>query len=422
MKILWVSNSPIGPASQILGNEYNGTSGGWIQSEYEYLNIDNAKMYFLCSLPNVCKSEIIHKSNELGDVYCVKAPKLAYGLKAPRHLEVVISKIINEVQPDVIHIWGTETYISNIVSKCNTSIPKVIFIQGLLGVHKRYLGGYFSKKDNRKYYKGTSLKGNIKLAIREALFKRQAKIEKETIINCGNVIVDSDFARGYCSSLSPEIKCYNHSLLPNSIFSSHRWNYDEVNKHTIFTVYGGSAEKGLQQLLKAVSIVKRKYSDVKVLVPGNYNLNDDGTIHPLTNNAYEKILANIIEDLKLSDNVVFIGRQDVVGMASHISSSHIFVNPSCMEVHALSLREALTEGVPCISALCGSVCDFIKHGQNGFIYRYEEYETLALYIEKIFENSDLAKKLSDEAVSAMDYFKTGSLSLKDIYNELVAGR
>ena len=179
MKILWVSNSPIGPASQILGSEYKGTSGGWIQSEYEYLNIDDAKMYFLCSAPNVRESEIIHKSNEVGEVYCVKAPKLAYGLKAPRYLEESIEKIINEVQPDVIHIWGTETYISNIVSKCNAAIPKIIFIQGLLGVHKRYLGGYFSKKDNRKYYRGISLKGNIKALIREALFKRQAEIERE---------------------------------------------------------------------------------------------------------------------------------------------------------------------------------------------------------------------------------------------------
>ena len=33
MKVLWVSNSPIGPSADILGKEYQGSSGGWIQSE-----------------------------------------------------------------------------------------------------------------------------------------------------------------------------------------------------------------------------------------------------------------------------------------------------------------------------------------------------------------------------------------------------
>ena len=40
MRILWVSTSPMGPASRILKMPSPGSSGGWIQSEYEALVAD----------------------------------------------------------------------------------------------------------------------------------------------------------------------------------------------------------------------------------------------------------------------------------------------------------------------------------------------------------------------------------------------
>ena len=44
MRLLWISNSPIGPAAAILGEEYKGSSGGWIQSEYEALDKSNTRI------------------------------------------------------------------------------------------------------------------------------------------------------------------------------------------------------------------------------------------------------------------------------------------------------------------------------------------------------------------------------------------
>ena len=40
-------NSPIGPAADILEEEYKGNSGGWIQSEYERMNKEGIEFYFM---------------------------------------------------------------------------------------------------------------------------------------------------------------------------------------------------------------------------------------------------------------------------------------------------------------------------------------------------------------------------------------
>lgn len=61
MKVLWVSNSPIGPSAEILGKEYQGSSGGWIQSEYEALDKTLYQMFFLSTLPLVKRGEVLLK-------------------------------------------------------------------------------------------------------------------------------------------------------------------------------------------------------------------------------------------------------------------------------------------------------------------------------------------------------------------------
>ena len=420
-KILWVSNSPIGPSSKILDQEYKGSSGGWIQSEYDKLNENDNKMYYLSTLPNVQAGTVIHKSNDKGEIFCVHQPKISYGIKVTGKIQNAIQKIIDEINPDIIHIWGTETWLSNAVSKCETKASKIIFVQGLIGVHQRYLGGYFGKsKDEKEFISNASIVSKIKGIVRKYYFSKQASIEKETILNCKNVIVDSDFSKAYCKSISNSVNCIQYTLLPNEVFYKHRWNKNSYENHTIFTVYGSSAEKGVQNLLKAIKILKDKYeyNDIKLFIPGNYILDSYGKITEYKKDIFQMALYRMIKKYELWDNVIFTGKLNVEEMADRIQKSHVFVNPSCMEVHALSLREALVVGTPCIGSLCGSTGEYINNGVNGYIYRYEEYESLAYFIDRIFSNNNLANELS---IKGREIFENKSLEYKSldyIYDEI----
>lgn len=420
MKVLWVSNSPIGPAANILDETYSGTSGGWIQSEYEFLDKKDLEMSFLCFAANISKGDVLEKSNAIGKLYALRAPRIQNGIMTSAELVKQVQDIISRVSPDIIHIWGTETCISNAVSKCSPNIPKVVFIQGILGVHKRYLGGYFDRKNYAEYYKGIPFESKLRAWLRAKLFIRQAEIEKDTLNNCKNVIIDNDFSEAYCKFVSPTINCYYRVLEPNAVFENYRWSLAKANQHQIFTVFAGSAEKGVQQLLFAIGMLKRKYPDIKVLIPGSYNLSAEHKLIPGKANAYETILINIIHKLGIDENVCFTGRLSPEEMAKYISNSHIFVNPSCMEVHALSLREAMSMGVPCITSLCGSTGSYVKHEKNGFVYRYEEYEVLAYYIDKLFSDNVLIEKISRNALDAItEYQSEKKISLREIYGKIL---
>lgn len=421
MKILWVSSRLIGPAAMIASTDYSGTSGGWIQSEYDVLTHDNYQMFYLCGTRDRLTNAYEHKKAIDGEVFLVELPRISNGITPSSKLVQTIASIIERIQPDLIHLWGTETCVQDAVIRAAQGYPVVVFIQGLIGAHTRYYGGYM-RAMNRDYESMASIRQKVIRWTRRLLFKRQAKIETEIIKKAKNIIVDSDFARAYCSTLNEKINFYERHLNASNIFRQTEWNADQIEPFSVFTVFGGSPDKGLHQLIKAIFLVKKKYKNVKVYIPGPFRITEEGNLLiTKRSSAYEKWLDNYIRTHDLLSNVFFVGAQSPKGMSEYITKCHVYVNPSCMEVHALSLREAMTAGAPVISSLCGSVAEFIHYGVDGFIYRYEEFEMLALLIEKVFSNKDLAITLGKNARVNMEqlYLESQKNTLEDIYRQIV---
>lgn len=426
MKVLWVSNSAIGPAATVLNRAYSGSSGGWIKTVYEEIQNQKYEMYFLCTDNIAKKGQYIHKSGEIGQLYCVPTLKISYGVRPPKSWSALIQKVINEIKPDLIHIWGTETVLSNEVAKLSGDIPKVVFIQGLLGVHQRYLGGRFSDIQNKKYAKNISVFEKLKTNLRAKFFRKQVAIEQDTILRAKNVIIDSSFSSAYCQSISDKIDEFYYLMKPNQLFFARAWNFENVERNSIFTIYAGNPEKGLPQLLKALEIVKRNFPQIKLYVPGPFNKDECGRLIHSKKGDFESALDAMVVDLQLENNVVFLGKLTPEQMADRLSQSHIFVSPSCMEVHSMGLREALTVGAPSISSYCGSIPEFIQHRENGYLYRYEEYEQLAYYIQHLLMNRDNCLKVSANAKKALKGMEEKLISggaqflkIKDIYKAVV---
>lgn len=424
MRILWISTACIGPVARILDMPQSGSSGGWIQSEYEALLPELSKdteMFFLCSSRTVKEGSILKKVTDEGVAFCVNLPKISFGKKISNKIKENIDSIIKEISPDVIHIWGTESVIVHAAVEAAPNIKKIIFIQGLMGIHYRYLNTYIHDIDRKIDGCGTiCLKDKILQKVRNTFWKKQVAFEQEMLQKCDNVIIDNKFSETYCECVKPNINCYYRFLYPNKIFTDKEWTYDNCDRHSIFTVFGRDPLKGLFQLFRAVNLLKEKYPDIKVNIPGPFSSQDGKLKEKKYLSGYEKWLSAYLKKHKLEDNVCFVGKLSPEEMSRYIAKSNVFVNPSCMEVHALSLREALVVGTPAISSLCGSVMEYIKNRCNGLIYRYEEYEMLAYLLDEVFANKEFAENLSENAKKSMREFSgKQQQSLMDIYKTMI---
>lgn len=325
-------------------------------------------------------------------------------------------KVIDEFKPDVIHIHGTEYAIGNSMLKTKTNIPTVLTIQGIISrISEEYFGGISFRQilamGNFKEY----LKFKTPL-FSKMLYYKNAKREKFVLNNVKYVTGRTFWDETFMLSQNPELKYYRLNYNLNELFyEADRWDYNKINKYTIYTGASTYPLKGLHNLIKAIPIVKAKYPEVKLLVPVNRN-------NIKKANGYERYILKLIDKLGLQSNVEFIGQKNAKEVSEILSKAHICVIPSAIEGASATMREAMMIGTPGICAYRGGMTDLLKDGESGFYYDFSEYPILAGRIVQMFEDKDLCEKFSKnvrQKAELMHDREKNYHKLKSIYDEVI---
>lgn len=144
-------------------------------------------------------------------------------------------------------------------------------------------------------------------------------------------------------------------------------------------------EKGVQDLIRAVSIIVPKFPDITALIIGE--------------GQDRYALENMSKMLGLSDRVIFIGwvRPDVV--PAYLAAGDIFVGPSkeardgWIEAQGLTVIEAMMAKTPVITTQIGGIVDSVKHGETGLLVNEESPDEIAKAIERLVREPFLVDHL-----------------------------
>ena len=161
--------------------------------------------------------------------------------------------------------------------------------------------------------------------------------------------------------------------------------------------------KGHYDVLKALPIVLRKYSNVVVLFAGT----DD--IPGATED-----LKSLAKEYRIDDNVKFLG--PVTGSAKEelLHSCSIMILPSHGENMPLSVMEGMAAKLPIIATSVGAIPELLENGRLGILIDVGDYEALAEGIIRLLEQPDLA-----ESYAHQGYMKIrGMCDVKKIAGDL----
>lgn len=395
MKVLWVVNTPI----DILGEKLYGkkVNGVWMDA---LLSDYRKNGGFDLSVATSAKVDsIISFKNEGVTFYAVPDDiPLLYNGDKPSNLKAW-HKLIIDINPDIVQVWGTEfSHGLCALQACKKEdIPSVIYMQGYLGSIARHYLACISEKELKK---SITLRDFIK---RDSVLKQQKKYiaAKSRELNefslSGRIICENDWCEQSIKAVSPDIKVYRCPLSINEAFSKEQWDINDCEKHSIICNASGYPLKGLHMMLHALSLLRRKYPDVKLYVPGEKMIGGGSYISRLRKRGYSKYIEKLIKKLDISENIVWLGPLSQEELAKCYLKANVFVLCSAIENHSSSLKEAMMVGVPCVASSVGGVPEYVSHGENGFLYRFEEYDIAAAHIEEIFEDDSLAEKLSSNA-------------------------
>jgi glycosyltransferase involved in cell wall biosynthesis len=149
--------------------------------------------------------------------------------------------------------------------------------------------------------------------------------------------------------------------------------------------------KGINLLLQAISNVKTKTPDVKLLIIGGGLL---------------KIkLQNYVKRNDLERNIVFSDWLETAeDVARAYNSAKIFINPSFNEGGPRVALEAMACGLPVITTRVGVMLDIIKDGENGLFTGWEP-EGMADKISYLLGNQELRQKFSQAGLKLVHGFE-----------------
>ena len=393
MKVLWIVNTIFPyPAEQINCNKsvYGGWLNGLANSLVKYNRIK------LCIVTTYNGKTLLHFNDSIIDYYLVPGGTI---FKYNPRLNKYAKEIIEQFEPNIIHIHGTEFAhsLSFIETVKSLNIPIITSIQGLVSVYsENYFAGISERELKRNYTIRDIIKHDGVFSGKRSFYKRG--IYEKSIIRMSDFILGRtcwDYAN--TKVINPDEKyCIMNEIL-RDCFYKNSWNIEKVRQHSIFTSQGNYPIKGLHYLIEAISFLKKQYPDVKLYVSGQ-NIIDTKTLkNRFKMTGYGKYIKKLIHKHHLEENVIFLGQLNEVQMKEQLLKTNVFVLPSAIENSSNALCEAMILGIPCVATNSGGTMDMINHNVEGFLYPYNEPAVCAKYISDFFESTELCITISNSA-------------------------
>ncbi|MDX8366460.1 N-acetyl-alpha-D-glucosaminyl L-malate synthase BshA [Cytobacillus sp. Hm23] len=111
------------------------------------------------------------------------------------------------------------------------------------------------------------------------------------------------------------------------------------------------------------------------------------------------VVCKLVNDLQLTDKVLFLGKQENVEELYSISDLTLLLSEK--ESFGLVLLEAFACGVPGIGTNIGGIPEVITPGENGYISQVGDIEDVAKKAVQILTDDQLHKQMSEAAVSTV---------------------
>jgi glycosyltransferase involved in cell wall biosynthesis len=169
-------------------------------------------------------------------------------------------------------------------------------------------------------------------------------------------------------------------------------------------------QKGIIDLIKAVSLARKNASDVALDIIGTGPLKED----------IDKLIAN----LNLNNAVKLIGEVPSDKIADYLADSYILVAPSkelkyWSEQVGMTMIEAASCGVPVISTKTGSISEFVQDGKTGILVEAGQPEKIADAILKLWNNKNLHDTMAKNArKNVLEKYNSMS-NIKDIEQKII---
>jgi glycosyltransferase involved in cell wall biosynthesis len=413
MKVLWLSNVLFPDVCKEINIETPNISS-WVYSGAMALMQVNPEIELAVAALYSGK-ELMCISNYRIIYYLV--PNKGGDVKYNYKLESYYKEIALRFAPDIVHIHGSEYPHSLAYVKACGGKNVIVSIQGMVSVIANYYLGGISKEEIKRNITLRDIVRGDSILVQQKKMRKRGDYERELIKSVNHIVGRTSWDKSNVWTINSGANYHFCNETLRSLFYNHQWTNEGCRKHSIFISQAYYPIKGIHMLIKALPMILRYFPDTKVYVAGN----DFFNVEKFRKNGFVNYTEKLMKRLGVRDCIEFLGELDESEMVKQYLSAHVFVCPSAIENSSNSLGEAQLIGTPCVASYVGGTMDMITDGETGFLYRFEEAPLLAKRICEIFEDKELAERISfnEHKVAAVRHDKVlNATTMNNIYKRI----
>lgn len=368
MKVLWLSTFPLHELDDksIFTQEPKSHPTSWVYNLAPELakDIENIDLHILTLTPHIYRdTHFVWKGI---DLWLMKSglPFINKGYPKIFRLDIFTNycferkrliKKIEELNPDIVHIHGSEYAYVTLIGKYKKKA--VLSIQGVYS----------------DIFKTSKHLGDIV----------QSKIEIKSIRNGIYFGVRTLYDAGFVQQFNNKAILLTMDEAISLNYFNQTWQLN--NDISVLFVGYVIRRKGLHVLISALSEIKKTRPRILLKVIGG------------SDKGYKIELNKLIRKYNLQQNVFFLGTKNSTFIAEELAKTTIFVLPSFFENSSNSLAEAMVVGTPLIASDVGGVSSMVEDGQNGLLFEAGNEQDLAEKMLNLLDDNELMLKLSKNA-------------------------
>ena len=170
-----------------------------------------------------------------------------------------------------------------------------------------------------------------------------------------------------------------HNAVDMAEFELGESGENQPGRHILCVAFHHS-RKAIDVLIKAFKIFSQTHMEVELWLVG------DG---PLTGQ-----LEDLAHQLGLTEQVIFLGSQDRLGVRKRLRECRFVVLPSRVEPFGIAVLEALASRRPVVASAVGGIPEIIEDGKNGILVEPENPQALCDAMTMVWNDRELAERLA----------------------------
>lgn len=385
MKVLWFTTSPVSAANRIVG-DFIGES--WIGAlEREIVKERDIELGIVFN-SNVQKTEK-HKINEVTYYITPRRSgrhkrKYLFGYKYTIDDSASLDdyiKVIDDFNPNLLHIFGSESNYGLIISKIN--IPALLHIQGNITViNKKYHSG-ISKLELLRYSKWKDILRGSSLLHQYKTLQKIGKRELIVYENCRYFLGRTKWDRSIVKILAPHARYFHCDELLRNEFYEAEWKQSKDSMIKLISVSRGGVYKGLETIMETATLLSDLSANFQWFIVGESR---DNKVPQIFERKYKKSFSSV--------NVKFVGSKNVDQLIELLEDSSIFVHPSHIENSPNVVCESMAIGLPVIATSVGGTSSILTDNSEGILVQDGDPYALAGAIIELWDNKSLQIQFS----------------------------